>query len=54
VVRLSIAMEVGQRVDNKMWMKNVDIVNIVENFVDWTTSKKDLCRKQRCITLNFG
>ena len=54
VVRHSIAQEVEQRVEKKMGLKNVDIMNIVENFVEWTTSKKDLCRKEKCIILNFG
>jgi hypothetical protein len=54
VVRHSIAQEVGQRVEKKMALQNVDIMNIVENFVEWTTSKKDLCREKNPMILNFG
>ena len=54
VVRLSIAQDVGQRVENKMIWENVDILNIVENFVEWTTSKQNVFRKEKCMILNFG
>jgi hypothetical protein len=53
VVRLTIAQDVEQRVEKKMVWKNADIMNIVENFVEWTNSKKDLCRKNKCMILNF-
>ena len=54
VVRLSISQEVGQRVEKKMVLKNVDILNIVENFLQWTRDKKDVFRKEKCMILNFG
>ena len=54
VVRLSIAQEVGQRVENKMVLENVDILNIVENFVEWTTSKQNVFRTENSMILNFG
>ena len=54
VVRLSIAQDVGQRVENKMIWENVDILNIVENFVEWTTSKQNVFRKEKTMILNFG
>jgi hypothetical protein len=54
VVRLSISQGVGQRVVKKMALKNVDILNIVENFLQWTTDKKDVFSKERCMILNFG
>ena len=54
VVRLSISQEVGQRMEKKLVLKNVDILNIVENFLQWTRDKKDVFRKERCMILNFG
>ena len=54
VRRLSISQEVGQRVEKKMVLKNVDILNIVENFLQWTRDKKDVFRKEKCMILNFG
>ena len=54
VVRLTISQDAEQRVDKKMVWKNVDISNIVENFVKWTKSKKELFRKDKCLILNFG
>ena len=54
VVRLSISQEVGQRVEKKMVLKNVDILNVVENFDQWTTDKSDVFRKERCMILDFG
>ena len=54
MVRLTISQMIGQRVDNKMVLKDVDIVNIVENFVQWTTAKKDVFMKEKCMILNLG
>ena len=54
MVRLTIYQKMVQRVDNKMVLKNVDILNIVENFVEWTTAKKDVFWKEKCMILRFG
>ena len=54
VIRLTISQEAEQKVDKKMIWKTVDILNIVDNFVHWTSSKKDVFRKEKCMLLNFG
>ena len=54
VVRLTISQDAEQRVDKKMVWKNVDILNMVENFVQWTSSQNDVFRKEKCMILNFG
>ena len=54
VIRLNISQEAEQKVDEKMVWKTVDILNIVDNFVQWTSSNKDVFRKEKCMILNFG
>jgi hypothetical protein len=54
VGRLRIAEEIGQRVEKKMVWKNVDILNIVENTVQWTTAKKKIFSNDKSLILNFG
>jgi hypothetical protein len=45
MVRLTISQVVGQRVEKKIILKNEDILNTVENLVQWTTRKKNILRK---------
>ena len=54
VVRLSISQEVEQRVEKQMVLKNVDVLNVVENFDQWTRDKRDVFKKEKCMILDFG
>ena len=54
VVRLTISQEAEQKVEKKMVWTNMDILSILEIFVQWTTSKKDVFRKENCMIMNFG
>ena len=53
-MRLSIAEEIGQRVEEKTAAKDVDILPFIKKVLDWTLKKQNIFNKEKCLIFNFG
>jgi hypothetical protein len=49
-----LGQEIGQRVEEKIGYKDVDIVPLISQVLDWTLKKPNILRKEKCLVLNFG
>ena len=52
--RLSIAEKIGQRVEEKIGAKDVDIVPFIRKVLDWSQKKQNIFNTEKCLILNFG
>ena len=54
VFRLSIAEKIGQRLEEKIGAKDVDIVPFIRKVLDWSQKKQNIFNTEKCLILNFG
>ena len=52
--RNRISETIGQRVEEKIVHKKVDIVPLISQVLDWTQQKPNIFRKEKCMIINFG
>ena len=54
VVRISIAEDIGHRVEKKVVYQHVDIVPFIMDVLQWRLNKRDVLKDEKMLILNFG